>query len=374
MESLIRSRSRLSPALTTLVSIFVLLPLVLFIVDAVFRFEISSLTSIFFQLLLRSVVFGFFQALISASLSLVLAFGLSLWLLSLAPELRMRLIALVRPLGQLLFVLPGTAIALLVLALPTFFLDGLEGMGLIVSAHVLWSVFFVATHVFERLNDWLEAEGADLLRASKSLGASPWQSVRSVVFPLLKNETRTWFPLIFLWSFGAFSTVLLLGSGPQHSTPEVLLYYTLINDVESARLLVVFAFTLALQLLLLKVFSSRARFDDETLRLQSPSSLNIERHEKFSLPQSSLFAFVSLALLLATLALIVTQIVAIISAGMPDPSLWSGLVNTWLYAFLATLFALLLFFLAAASSSETRRLLVFLFALSPVLLATSWSR
>jgi len=366
-------RRSFSTALFLLTSSLVVLPLVFFIADALLSFESSSLTPIFFKLLFRALTFGATQAFLSASLSIGAAFILCLALLSLAPARRALLESPLRALGQLLFVLPGTSIALLVLSLPRGAVEALEGWPLIICAHVLWSSFFVAAHCVERLSDWMESEGGDLLRVAQSLGASRSSALRTTLLPVLKGEIQTWFPLIFLWSFGAFSTVLLLGSGPTHSTPEVLLFYTLLNDVNSSRLLLIFVATLGLQIAFLGLAS---RSSSNTSRLVSPASreVTVRRHEQLRLPAAFFFRAIAVVLISGALALLVSQVASVIFGGAPPPSLWSGLLQSWLYAACATLFCGALLVAISAVDARTRTRFVWGLALSPVLIGVSWSR
>jgi ABC-type Fe3+ transport system permease subunit len=360
-------------ALVIVVGVCTLVPFLFFFVDALFGIESSSLSGIFFQLLGRAVFFGIGQAFVSALVSIVLAFVVALSLLSFKAALRSKLAAVVRALGQSLFVLPGTAIALLVLSLPSALRDFVGAWPLIIAAHALWSSLFIAFHVFERLEDWLDAEGSDLLRAARSLGAPTMAALKSVVFPILRLEARTWFPLIFLWSFGAFSTVFLLGSGPQHSTPEVLLYYTLMNDVDSSRLLVLFILNLAIGIALLRLFSKQDATSSSGRLLVSAETASSARREVLTLPARVPLGFLSLFFVAASVSLVLLQIYGILRGEVPDPSIWNGLASSLVYACLVSVLSFGFMLLISHASSRVRKVLVYLLAVSPVLLAASWS-
>ena len=351
-----------------------IVPFLIFLVSALFDIEGTSLSGIFFKLLGRALIFGIGQAFASALLSLSLAFIVALWLLSLSGTSRETFKKIVSSVGQSLFVLPGTAIALLVLSLPSSFRDSLGPWILIIGAHILWSSLFVAAHVFERLESWLDAEGADLLRVARNLGAPALASLKSVIFPLLLREARTWFPLVFLWSFGAFSTVFLLGSGPQHSTPEVLLYYTLMNDIDSSRLLLLFAFNLAIGVALLRFFSRDDSLPGSARLLIDANSNRYLSHEELALPARPLFGLLSCLFVFGAIAMVVTQLYGILRGGLPDPSIWWGLSSSLGYAFLVSALSLGLMIWTARASPSARKLLVYLLAVSPVLLAASWSQ
>jgi ABC-type Fe3+ transport system permease subunit len=378
MEPLVRIRSPRNPsslALIGLVFIFVLLPFVFFLVDSIVRFDASSLTPIFFKLLARALLFGGSQALASALLACAFALLMTCAVLSLRPKRRRFLEAPLRISGQLFFVLPGTSIALILLGLPSSWGGVLEGWSLIVLAHVLWSSFFIASHVLERLGDWFEHEGADLLRAARSLGASDSNAFMSTLLPTLSQELRTWFPLVFLWSFGAFSTVFLLGSGPQHSTPEVLLYYTLMNDVDSSRLLVLFVLTFFLQFALIRFFYPLNLKGDVT-KFAPPSGIPPEykKQEQLSVPGARLIQNFAALFLVAAFLLVARYIFPIFLGSTPTYEIWIGLAASWAYALLSCIFVFLFLLWGSASTSSTRRAVFYLLALSPVLLATSWGR
>ncbi len=375
MESLRNSQSSLwiDRGLLIVVAACTVVPFLFFVVDALFGIEGSSLSSIFFKLLGRAFFFGVGQAFASAVFSVGLAFVVALGLLTLRDGARQKLATAVRGLGQSLFVLPGTAIALLVLSVSASLREIVGAWTLIIAAHALWSSLFIASHVFERLEAWLDAEGADLLRASQSLGASTMASLKCVVFPLLLIEVRTWFPLIFLWSFGAFSTVFLLGSGPQHSTPEVLLYYTLMNDLDSSRLLVLFVLNLTIGVALLRLFSNQDSSLSSGRLLLSVDSQSAVKHEALTLPMRALFTALSLILVLGAALLMLGQVYAILQGGLPDPSIWKGLSSSLSYAALVSALSLGLMLWTARASSHTRKALSYLLAVSPVLLAASWS-
>jgi ABC-type Fe3+ transport system permease subunit len=355
-------------------AVAVLIPLGVFFFDSLFRFEASALSSIFFWLLTKSVLFGVLQATLSATFAIAAAFVVALAVLSLGGKTRAIGETALKNLGQVYFVIPGTALSLLLLCLPDAAIEHLQGWPLIVAAHVLWSALFVASHVYERLRDWLASEGTELLLAAKTLGAPARHRLQDVVFPLLRDEIRVWFPLIFLWSFGAFSTVLLLGAGPQHSTPEVLLYYTLFNDVDSSRLLVVFVVTLAIQVLLLKRSLAQSTTRDEARLVVGVDARQEQAQDEIlEIPAPFLLRGFAFLFVVAAALFIMIQIFFIFSQGLPDPLLFKGLLNSWTYAFFTCVLSFFMLLGVSSASSSVRRLLVYGLAFSPVLLVTSWS-
>jgi ABC-type Fe3+ transport system permease subunit len=360
-------------ALLGLVGSCTVVPFLFFAIEALFGLEGASLTAIFFKLLGRAFIFGISQAFLSALFSIGFAFVVALSLLSLRNGPRQKLAALIRALGQSLFVLPGTAIALLVLSLSATLREAAGAWTLIIAAHALWSSLFIASHVFERLEAWFDSEGADLMRAARSFGAPSLASLKCVVAPLLLQETRTWFPLIFLWSFGAFSTVFLLGSGPQHSTPEVLLYYTLMNDVDTSRLLVLFVLNLASGVVLLRLTSDPKASLSSGRLLPSQDSERSTQNEILHLPARATLQALSAALVVGVCGLLVVQVFGILKGGLPDAAIWKGLASSLGYAVLVSAVSLGLMLWTSRASSRSRQALSYLLAVSPVLLAASWS-
>jgi thiamine transport system permease protein len=350
-----------------LLVVFVFIPLVLFIVQALFSFDTTALSPVYLQLLLRAFFAGSLQALISASLVCFFSSTLALMLLKNSKSnIRLRLSSL-KIIGVLYFVMPGTALALIFYNLPWGFSEILRGWPLIVLAHVCWSLLFVSESLYQRLHAWMEAEGFDLLRVAQTLGASAWSSTWHVVFPFFKTELRSTFALVFVWSLGAFSTVLLLGLGPQHSTPEVLLFYTLLNDMNSSRLLILLVLTLALQSFVirktyLKYIPLRLSVPDSDVQNKDSPATGIphfSRHIPFFV--SALFAF-----------FLVLHLKGIFVSERP-PELFAALKNSLAYSFMSSSIALFFCLLLALASPQARRICLLAFALSPVILASLWT-
>jgi thiamine transport system permease protein len=121
------------------------------------------------------------------------------------------------------FVLPTLVVGVAFLALvgPT----GILGVDLtgtaaaIVASHVFFNVAVVVRIVgglWEHLDPRLED-------AARSLGATPGQVLRRVTLPLLRPAVASAAAIVFLFSFTAFGTVLVLG-GPGIATIEVEIY------------------------------------------------------------------------------------------------------------------------------------------------------
>ena len=64
---------------------------------------------------------------------------------------------------------------------------------------------------------------ANLSRAARSLGASPWTAFRKIVFPLTLPGLRTGCLLVFSLSMSAYATPVLIG-GPRRKVLSFLIY------------------------------------------------------------------------------------------------------------------------------------------------------
>ncbi|MGI9586522.1 MAG: ABC transporter permease [Acidimicrobiia bacterium] len=118
------------------------------------------------------------------------------------------------------FVLPTLVVgtAFLNLAGPRGILpfDLTGSLAIILIAHSFYNVALVVRGVgayWERIDPRIED-------AARTLGASPWRTMRSVTLPLLAPSILSTSALVFLFSFTSFGVVLLLGD-LSHTTIEV---------------------------------------------------------------------------------------------------------------------------------------------------------
>jgi thiamine transport system permease protein len=118
------------------------------------------------------------------------------------------------------FVLPtlvvGTAFLALIGPRGISGIDLTGTLWIILIAHVFYNYAIVVRGVgtyWERIDPALED-------AARSLGASRWQTFRTVTLPLLRPAIASTSALVFLFSFTSFGVVLLLGD-INHSTIEV---------------------------------------------------------------------------------------------------------------------------------------------------------
>lgn len=192
---------------------FLVIPLALLLL----RFEFFPMPG---NLLLRNA----FQALLSASLAVALAFPLAF-----ALTRQSALTKLLNALSLVPLVLPQPAmiLSLIVLfgangafSLP-FSLYGLEG---IVLAHALYNFPLAARIISARWAPLLPLGGV-----AASLGASKMQSFLLVTLPSLRPAIHSAFLVAFAFSFASFSIPLVFG-GTLNSTMEVEIFRTFFRD------------------------------------------------------------------------------------------------------------------------------------------------
>ena len=112
------------------------------------------------------------------------------------------------------FVLPTVVVGAAFLALlPATWHGSAQAM---IVAHV----FFNIAVVVRLVGSMIAVIPHDLVGAARTLGASPFQSARLIVLPLLRPALWSAAAIIFLFSFTSFGVATLLG-GPTHPTLEV---------------------------------------------------------------------------------------------------------------------------------------------------------
>ncbi len=225
-----------------LVFIFCGLPLLMATTRLLQELPLSTgLTSSFFLLVLKSIFFTLSQSILS-TLSCIFVGGLLSLLFLFSPEsfLKSVLLRIISLCGIVIFSVPSVALALLVLQLNQktngFIPD--QGLLAIVFCHFLFSTLLFTSSTHARLEKFLLTGGRDLWDASTNLGARGFFRIKSILWPEIKKEAIHWGPLLFLICFQAFSTIIILGGHPSKTSPEVLLFFTLSNEWDSGRILV----------------------------------------------------------------------------------------------------------------------------------------
>lgn len=239
--------------LIALLILCVLIPFAASLIRWLFDFDTIVLNQSFWTLIFKSISFTFIQATLSATLSVGAGLCVGIGLSLIHGQTGKLLLRISSAVGNFCFVLPGLSVALIFMNLSkSFSFWPTHGLFAIVLAHFVLNVLFLSAQIAGRIQDWEQGTGLELQAAAQTLGAQSPKAFFLTVSPLLLTEIRTWFPLVFLWSFTAFSTVLMMGGSPKFSTPEVLLYYFLQNDFNSARILVLCLVQLLMAALLLK--------------------------------------------------------------------------------------------------------------------------
>ncbi len=346
-------------------------PLVAFLKTSLSGWASGGLSLAFGWIALRSVGFTLLQACLSASLTLVFALVIGTALALAEGRFARSLRRFAELAGSLCFALPGVLVALVSLgvserwaAWPSI---GLAG---IVAAHVLVHALFVASGVARSLRNQVLGGGAELLAAATTLGASPRRALATVFARPLAHEARTWWPLVFLWSFGAFSTVVILGGGPRASSPEVLLYFALQTDPDPARIFVLSVLQFGVAATLAWLAARRSGASEAT------STENFDRTES-SQPCGTRIAGAWSALgvgaLLAAFAPLWASPFRLLSkGGLPPDGFGVALGASLSLATLTALGVMVFFELLLRAGSRVRRFVFSLSGISPTLLAALW--
>ena len=160
--------------------------------------------------LLRVGWFTLWQAALSTILTFLLAAPLT-WAVS-TFEFKGRRLAMA--LVTVPFVLPTVVVGSAFVAL-----GWRDSIGAILAAHV----FFNTAVVVRTVSTLWSRIDPRILEAARVLGASPWQTFRTVTLPLLRPSLAAAASIVFLFTFTSFGVVLILG-GFQYATLEVEIY------------------------------------------------------------------------------------------------------------------------------------------------------
>ena len=112
------------------------------------------------------------------------------------------------------FALPAVVVGTSILLVSPRSIRGTAGI--IICAHILYNVGFVA----RSLTAALEHLGSNPFDAARSLGATPTRALLTVELPLLRGTLKRVAGVVFGLCFASFGTVLILG-GPRRSTLDV---------------------------------------------------------------------------------------------------------------------------------------------------------
>lgn len=179
--------------------------------------DIAAVAAVLGSARLRGVAwFTLWQAVVSTVLTLVVAAPLTV----LVSRYRFRGRTLVEAAVAVPFVLPTTVVAtaFVVLLGPSGPL-GLDLVGT-VPAILVAHVFFNVAVVVRVVGGLLGQLDPSLVRAARTLGASPWRAWRTVTLRLVAPAVLSASAIVFLFTFTSLGVVLILG-GFRHSTLEV---------------------------------------------------------------------------------------------------------------------------------------------------------
>lgn len=189
-------------------SLFYAWPVVALVRRAV---TVDSLRTVIGDRSLREILwFTTWQAALSTALTVVVAM-IPAWVLSRYEFTGRRWIT---ALVTVPFVLPTVVVGAAFLALLP------SSLGQSVTAILAAHVFFNIAVVVRGVGGLWEQIPSDLAAAARTLGASPWRTMREVTLPLLTPAIAASASIVFLFTFTSFGVVRILG-GPAHPTIEV---------------------------------------------------------------------------------------------------------------------------------------------------------
>ena len=343
--------------LLTLYSFFVLIPLLKGLARYSLDFSIDFLSPAFLEVLLRSVFFSLAQATVSVLLLALFIFSFSA--LHLDNPLSARAQKFFSSVGLLTFSLSPTLVALSLLMLgASLFQSRTRGFWAIVLCHFLLNFAFFASLFYSRFARFLSSQGKELSLLLKSLGAPQTRVLKELLWPVFLADFKSWAPQVFLWCFTSFAPIILLSSGNAQSTPEVLLYYSLLNDPSGTRLLLIFLLTAALSLII-NFFASRAPARHEERAAPMPNNLRGKKN--------LLLYSLSTLLLLPFLYSLFSPLFYFKNATIPS-QLFSGLQATLLVFLLSFLFSFAVGILSLLCKKEIKLLSYSNFISAPMIL------
>ncbi|MGB0439760.1 MAG: thiamine/thiamine pyrophosphate ABC transporter permease ThiP [Paracoccaceae bacterium] len=117
---------------------------------------------------------------------------------------------------------------LALLGLPRVSIYGLHG---VVLAHVFFNLPLATRLV---LLGWLSMP-AERLRLADTLGLGPWQVMRVLEWPMLRQVVPSAFAVIFVICLSSFAVALTLGGGPKATTLELAIYQAVRFDFDLGR-------------------------------------------------------------------------------------------------------------------------------------------
>ena len=378
MESVKSSSVWATRALVALLFVFLALPFFRSLGLSLVHFEFGAVTGVFASIVVRAVGVTLLQATLSTALVGVSAVFVGVFFAFTDFSGRRWFLKCVDVCGSTMFVLPGLVVALFVLdvqrkiqAEPTI------GLWPVVFAHVVMNYLWVGGQMAKRFEVWFEREGCEQIEAARSLGARGLSMWIEFLSPIARQELRGWLPLVFQWSALAFTTVLILGGGPRFSSPEVLLFYSLQNNFDLSRVLLLLLIQLGFGWVVIR---SGLLQKEEAAKYFSGTAIATESKQKpfFASKRALeiLFWLIAGVVLIPALALLAQPLTVLVqwfsgSFAVPDGFAEALSLSLGL-ALAAAVWASLFFGLLLACQRELRRNIALLAVLSGTFLAACW--
>jgi thiamine transport system permease protein len=195
----------------------------------ILTFDLGSLTVESMRITFSALRFTFYQATLSAVLTLLL--GLPSAYLFARFDFRGK--SILRVLTAVPFMLPTVVVAASFNALfgqrgllSTFLVFQPSPFALILLAHV----FYNTTIIIRIVGNALSSLDPKLEQTARSLGANSFRVWWNVIFPIISPSILASMLLVFLFDFTSFGVILLLG-GSQFSTLEVEIYVQAVKQL-----------------------------------------------------------------------------------------------------------------------------------------------
>ena len=194
-------------------------------------YENNLLNFIENKYILRIIFFSFYQALLSALFSILIAIPFAL---ALNRHKNLKIIRLIISLSGFSFVIPSILIVYAVIKLfgkrgfynnffnfyEFFELNSIYGIEAIIIAHILLNAPFASRLFFQNLNNIPQK----YYEISNSLNLTYFANIYKLEIPIIKQNLFSVFSIIFALCFLSFAIVMALGGGPLNSTIEVAIY------------------------------------------------------------------------------------------------------------------------------------------------------
>jgi ABC-type Fe3+ transport system permease subunit len=239
--------------LTALYFFTVWVPLLYAFVSLGLNFSFEALNLSFFYLLTRSTLFGLIQAFLSVLL--IAFFSFSVGYFKIFNNLNIFSFRLFTFVSIFLFSLSPTLSALSILNLINLIkIPYSQGLPSILFCHFMMNGLFVSFLFMKRVDRFMSPQTKDLDFFLRSLGSSRINYLKYFFWPLFKNDFFSWAPQVFFWCFNSFAPILLLAESTQQVTPEILFYYSILNDRSGGRILFIFFLNLFLGIFFNRVF------------------------------------------------------------------------------------------------------------------------